>query len=510
MRASRGVLRRQGLAFLHGAQQVGQRLLGQIVHGCEVLAALRRSWCWCIAFKIPHCRHVAGAEYAILPCHYDAAMLANLLVFRSVFRPVVVAVVGATLGMAAACAAPTANAMAGLYHAAEAERQPLLDTLQTLVNIESGSKDFAGVSYIAQVAADKLKALGGQVRIIPSTDPVRLKDTPEQPGPAVHAVFKGKGQSKIMLIAHMDTVYLRGDLAQQPFRIDGDRAYGLGIEDEKQGVALVLHSIALLQKQGYDRFGQITVLLNSDEEISSPGSRQRISELAKDQDAVFSFESGGLEGTLHLATSGIGAFFLDVEGKASHAGARPEYGVNALYELSHQLLQMRKLSQPERGLKLNWTVSQSGSNRNVIPAHAEAQGDARALRVQDFDALQAAVQDKIQNKLFEGSKVSARFELRRPPMEASDAARKIAAQAQAIYKNELDLPLRVNDVALGGGTDAAFAALHTRGGVIEGMGIAGFGAHSNHDEYILLGSIVPRLYLVGRLVMELSGGASVQ
>ncbi len=410
------------------------------------------------------------------------------------------------LGFAAGAATP-GGAHPAIYGAALAERQPLLDTLQTLVGIESGSKDFAGVSYIAQVAADRLKALGGQVQIITEPNPLRLQDTPEQIGPMVQAVFPGKGTSRILLIAHMDTVYLPGDLARQPFRIDGERAYGLGIEDEKQGVALVLHSVALLQKLGFDQFGQITVLFNSDEEISSPASRQRITALARDQDAVFSFESGGLEGTLHLATSGIGAVFLDVEGKAAHAGARPDYGVNALYELSHQLLQMRDLSQPERGLKLNWTVAQAGSNRNVIPAHAQAQGDARVLRVQDFDALQAAVQSKIHNKLLPQSQVSTRFELRRPPMQASDAARQIAAQAQQIYQQELGLPLRVNDIALGGGTDAAFAALHTRGGVIEGMGLAGFGAHSNQDEYVLLGSIVPRLYLVARLVMALSGHA---
>ena len=42
------------------------------------------------------------------------------------------------------------------------------------------------------------------------------------------------------MIAHMDTVYLKGMLAKQPFRIDGDRAYGLGISDDKQGIALIL------------------------------------------------------------------------------------------------------------------------------------------------------------------------------------------------------------------------------------------------------------------------------
>ena len=87
-----------------------------------------------------------------------------------------------------------------VYNAAQAERQPLLDTLQSLVNIESGSKDFPGVSYIAQVAADKLKALGGEVQIIRSTDPERLQDTPEQPGPAVQAVYKGSGHSRIMRV----------------------------------------------------------------------------------------------------------------------------------------------------------------------------------------------------------------------------------------------------------------------------------------------------------------------
>ena len=402
-----------------------------------------------------------------------------------------------------AAAAP-AGAQAAVYAAAQAEQQPFLTTLEALVGIESGSKDYGGVSYIAQTVADKLKALGGQVEVVPSATPLRLDDTPEQVGPAVHAVFKGKGHSKIMLLAHLDTVYLRGDLAQQPFRLDGDRAYGLGIEDDKQGVALALHTVALLQKLHFHDFGEITVLFNSDEEISSPGSRALISRLAQDQDAVFSFESGGLAGTLHLATSGIGAVYLSVEGKASHAGARPEQGVNALYELSHQLLQMKDLSQADSGLKLNWTLSQSGSNRNVIPAHASAQADVRALRVADFEALQTDIQQKIANKMFEASKVAAKFELRRPPMEASAEARRLAVQAQSIYRNELKLPLHVNDLALGGGTDAAFAAQHARGGVIEGFGLAGAGAHSNQGEYVLLSSIVPRLYLTARMVMALS------
>ena len=41
----------------------------------------------------------------------------------------------------------------------------------------------------------------------------------------VHAEFKGTGTKKIMLIAHMDTVYERGILGSQPYRVDGERIY---------------------------------------------------------------------------------------------------------------------------------------------------------------------------------------------------------------------------------------------------------------------------------------------
>src|SRR3954451_7709533 len=73
---------------------------------------------------------------------------------------------------------------------------------------------------------------------------------------------------------------------------------------------------------------------------------------------------------LSLTTAGIAAVLLKVEGKASHAGSAPERGRNALYELSHQILQTRDLSDPVTGLKMNWTLSNAGTNRNVIPAVA--------------------------------------------------------------------------------------------------------------------------------------------
>ncbi|ARP96776.1 M20/M25/M40 family metallo-hydrolase [Bordetella genomosp. 13] len=407
--------------------------------------------------------------------------------------------------LAAAAAVTHAAPVAKVLEAAREQEQPMLDTMRDLVGIESGSKDVEGVEQIAVLVRDRLQALGGAAHILPPTEVYRMDDTPDKTGPMVHAEFKGSGSKKIMLIAHMDTVYRNGMLKDQPFRVDGDRAYGLGIADDKQGVALIIHTVALLQKMGFKDYGTLTVLINGDEEISSPGSRSTITRMAADQDAVFSFESGGTQGDLRLATSGIGSAYLTVQGRTSHAGSRPEGGINALYEMSHQVLQMKDLSKPDEGLKLNWTVAQAGTNRNVIPGQATAQADARALKVSDFDALEAAMQERIQNKLLPESKVSLKFEVRRPPLSATPESRALAQHGAAIYR-ELDMELKVLDRATGGGTDAAFAALKARGPVVEGMGLSGFGAHSNDAEYVQVKTIVPRLYLAGRIIMDISQG----
>jgi glutamate carboxypeptidase len=408
-----------------------------------------------------------------------------------------------TLALLTAPAPARAAPVARIHELAQQEKAPLLDTLRDLVNIESGSKDTEGLAKLAALIAERLTRLGGKVEIIEPSDIYRMEDSPEKPGGMVHAEFKGTGTRKIMLIAHMDTVYLRGMLKDQPFRIDGDRAYGLGIADDKQGVALILHAVAMLQAMKFADYGTLTVLINGDEEISSPGARSTITRMAGEQDAVFSYEGGGMDGSLRLATSGIGSAYLTVDGKASHAGSAPDRGVNALVELSHQILQLSDLSQKDLGLSLNWTVAQAGTNRNVIPAQATAQADARALKMSDFAGLEATLQQRVKTQRIADAKVQLRFEMRRPPLQATPGSRRLAANGAAIYE-ELGLLLKVLEVATGGGTDAAFAALKTKAAVIEGFGLSGYGAHSNDAEYVRLETIVPRLYLSARMIMDVA------
>jgi glutamate carboxypeptidase len=415
----------------------------------------------------------------------------------------------AALAFLAGPAAPASGAaLEPVLALAQKEKPALLETLRELVSIESGSADREGLDRVAGVIAGRLRSLGGKVELIePGAEIYKMFDTPERIGKMVRGTFTGTGTRKILLIAHMDTVYPRGMLIQQPFKVEGDRAWGLGIADDRHGVALILHTLAILQALNFAEYGTLTVLINGDEEVSSPASRFIFTRLGAEHDAVMSFEGGGGPkiDQVRLATSGIAAATITVRGRASHAGAAPELGVNSLYELAHQVLQARDLSEPAMGLKVNWTLAKAGIVRNMIPPGAQAQADIRVDRVADYDGIEQKLRERIKTKLLPEARVDLDFERRRPPLQVTDASRALAAHAQKIY-GELGKELTIRDRPTGGGTDAAFASLETKAPVVEGFGLRGFGSHSSNAEYILIESIEPRLYLAARMIIDLAQG----
>ncbi len=386
---------------------------------------------------------------------------------------------------------------------AQREKPAVIETLRQLVAIESGSRDKEGLDRIAQVLYERLAAMGGKVEFVgPGADAVKLFDTPPQIGKAVVARWEGTGSRSFMLLAHMDTVYPRGTLARRPFRVEGSRAYGPGVADEKGGVAVALHTLAVLERLGFRDYRKLTVVVNGDEEISTPGARGLLSRLAAEHDFVFSCEpSPAPRDELALVTSGIAAATIAVHGRPAHAGVNPEDGRNALLELAHQLLATRNLGDASLGIKFNWTVAQAGTTRNVIPDLATASADVRVRRVADYDAIEKAFRDGVsRSQLIPDTKVEPSFERRRPPLEATERSRALVKKAQAIYA-ELGKPLGVDDAGRGAGTDAGFAALSGKPVVVENFGLLGFGYHSPEAEYVELDSIEPRLYLLARLIM---------
>ena len=188
------------------------------------------------------------------------------------------------LGIALAFAAGAARAApdAKLLAAATQAQPAVVDTLKSLVMIESGSADVAGLAKMATLLDDRLKALGFKTE--------RRKATAGAGADIVIGTLKGSGKRNIMLQGHMDTVYLAGILQTQPYKLDGNKLYGPGIADDKGGLAVILHAIKILNDAGWKDYATLTVLVNPDEEVGSVGSGEIIAALADQHDTVLSFE----------------------------------------------------------------------------------------------------------------------------------------------------------------------------------------------------------------------------
>jgi glutamate carboxypeptidase len=385
-----------------------------------------------------------------------------------------------------------------LRAAAEAAKPALIDTLRDMVMIESGSADVEGLAKMADFTEARLKALGGKTE--------RRKVARGPGADIVIGTFEGTGTRRLMLIAHMDTVYAKGILGSQPYRVDGNRIYGPGIADDKGGIAVILHSLKILGDAGWRDYAKLTVLFNPDEEIGSIGSGELISDIADQHDVVLSCEPMGAAGVaarndgLLLGASGTATGTMEVKGKASHAGAAPQLGRNALIELSHQLLQTRDVAASIPGTQLNWTTAQAGTVRNQIPERATAGADIRVTVPDGLQRLQAAIDEKVKQKLVPDTETTMKIEAGRPPFVATDRGRALAYDGQAIYA-EIERKLDVIEMT-GGATDAGYANRSGKAIVVEGFGLTGWGYHAR-DEFIDTGSIVPRLYLMTRMLTEL-------
>jgi glutamate carboxypeptidase len=364
---------------------------------------------------------------------------------------------------------------------------------------------------------NELKALGATVM----RSKTEANNVSKPVGENIYGAIKGTGTKKILMMAHMDTVHVRGTLAKLPWRLESgiekvktpageverafERAYGPGIADAKGGIATILNTVKLLQSQSFKDFAQITILFNTDEEIGSYGSRALIQKLAGEHDVILSYEPTSAvpaEAMIHAA-SGTVAVLVNFKGKSAHAGAEPEKGVNALVEMSDFVISTMGLDNQAKALRFNWTVGVSGAVANIIPDSASLTATLRYLNPSDRDEAIAKLKERIANKRLAGSEITLTIPEGRPSFVADAAGKALVAKAVEIYK-EVGGRIFVVPVT-GGGTDAGYAALSGKP-VLEALGLPGFGYHSNQEEYADIGAIPRRLYLSSRLIMDIAQG----
>jgi glutamate carboxypeptidase len=399
---------------------------------------------------------------------------------------VLLALAGLSAGSAAAAEAGKVDQ--ALLAKAEQAKPEALKLLERLVNIDSGTFNGAGLDRVGAIAVEELKRLGARVETFPAT-PAASRN--------IQATLTGTGKGRILLVAHMDTVFPDGAAAARPFRIEGKRAYGPGIMDDKGGIVVALAALKILKQSGDTGYGKITLLLNTNEETGSQGTRALMDKLAREHDVALNLEPGRAADGLVVMRKGSGEIELEVTGKAAHAGVAPEAGRNAAMEAAHQVLQLSKLADAGKQTTVNFTVIKAGERTNVIPDHATVQADVRVAVPEEFDRVEQDLARISANHLIPDTKVSARLRRGFPPMPKSPVTDAVAAKAQAVY-GELGRKLTLE--SSGGAADSSLT-FATGVPTIDGLGIVGGGIHTP-EEYAEVESIAPRVYLLARLIQE--------
>jgi glutamate carboxypeptidase len=409
-------------------------------------------------------------------------------------RPMTMNTIAAALLIgAAASAGAAAQRDAAVYRAAEAHRAGALELLKTIVDIDSGSGDVAGGQHVEEVLAGRLKAIGAEVHTAPAEVPTVA--------PNLVAVFHGTGKAKILIIAHIDTVFGPGTVAKRPFRMEGDRAYGPGVGDEKAGVVNAVTALEILHELGFKDYATITLLIDGSEELGSPGSVELIKTLSKQNDVEFNMEPGDPPDALTVWRKGAGTILMNVRGRAAHAGMVPQNGRNAAVELVHQLASIQgRFPQSGDGPTVNLTVIKAGDRGNIIPDFAQASFDVRFREPSQFDDVLMRLKSGLTPQLVPDTTVSVASEgSSYPPLTENAPTDALGHRAQAIY-GELG-----KTVTLSGNGGASESAVASSVGTpaLDGLGFVGEGFHTDH-EFIDLSRVTPRIYLFARLLMDTS------
>lgn len=362
--------------------------------------------------------------------------------------------------------------------------ETFVSELGTLVNIDSGSDNLAGVEAVARVLVPRLKAIGFTTR---------LKKLGTRGVPCLEAFNTSeKETSDILFLGHMDTVFPDDEAVKRPFCVDGSRATGPGVSDMKGGLVLALHTLETLHYAGLlDRLA-IRVCFNGDEEVGSKASRRWIEDHALTSRRVFVFEPCRPAHRFVLNRKGGGGFTIEARGVSAHAGAEPEKGANAAVETAYQVLAVQRFNEDAgEGISAHVTVLRSGEKTNIIPDTARAKVDVRVARKDQIDRVESFFRSMPDRTHVPGVSLTVRGSVERPPMEADDRA---MALWRLFEKQAESIGLRVDAITTGGCSDGNWASAL---GIptIDGMGPIGANAH-RPDEYVDLSSVVPQIQLI--------------
>lgn len=370
------------------------------------------------------------------------------------------------------------------------KKEEMLELIEQLVNIDSGSYVKKGIDQIGAILTQKYKELGFVVEV----------NEEEEYGNNLVIRHKKSIEPKIILLAHMDTVFPEGTVAERPFRVEGKRAYGPGVVDMKSSLVELLYAIKALQHSGSNSGENIEIILNGDEEIGSPSSRALIEERAEGKEYALVMEPARKDGSLVMARRGGGRYTLMVEGRAAHSGIEPEKGRSAIEELAYKIIQLHDLTDHEKGMSVNVGLIEGGTAVNTVSDSAVAHVGVRISEMEQGEYLEEKMKEICATTDVPGTNVVLEGEIGRPPMEHNDQTKSLLHIIKDVGE---EIGVKISGTATGGGGDASFTAA-TGVATVDGLGPVGGNAHSD-KEYLEIDTLPERTLLLAMTIDRLSG-----
>ena len=385
----------------------------------------------------------------------------------------------------------------------EQRHEEILTDLKIHVEMNTSTDNIVGIDAYRRLMAAELQALGFATETHATAPVPVLNCAGGEMAFADHLIARREfaGAKRILLNGHMDTVFPLNDNFQTLLHDADGTLRGPGVADMKGGNIVMLYALKALAASGHLQRASITVLLNSDEEIGSLGSRALVETLAREHDIGLVFESSAFN-KMTRARKGLGQVRLKVSGREAHSGAAHGDGVSANLELAHNIIAIEKLTDYSAKVTVNTGVMAGGEKRNTVAGCADAYIDLRYPTLAAGNRLIEQI-NVITAKPFTGN---AKFPalpvvehwavLHRPAKEINATVDQLIAEATALSVL-IGEPITGTHYS-GGGTDGSImqsVGLPT----LDSLGVNGLGAHSAREKTSVK-SLIARVKLAAVLI----------
>ena len=383
---------------------------------------------------------------------------------------------------------------------------PMLAQVEAWAGINSGSRNLEGLGNVAALLSDAFAGLPGEL-LFREAAPVEAVDAsgkayPIEHGRNLHLVVRPKAPVQLLLTGHMDTVFGNDHAFQSLTWLEDGVLGGPGVADMKGGIAVMLAALEAVEasplagRLGYE------VVINSDEEVGSPGSAALIAQAARGKRAALTYEPAALpDGTLAGARPGSGNFSFVIAGRSAHAGRNPEDGRNAVVAAADLALRLAKAKGPR--LSVNVAKVDGGGPNNVVPDSAVLRVNMRPATVEDQTRAHSLIDAAVAMVAAEhGVAIHVHGSFARPPKPMTPEAEQLFG---LVKQAGADLGQSIGWQPTGGVCDGNnIAACGVP--VIDTMGVRGGKIHSM-EEYLIVESLAERAALSALTLLRLAGEA---